>query len=93
MEQPEQRQLTSPTVRKSTSLLSLQFASPGVKDCSEDWASDSQEYYSDVDSDDEDEERAGVPVPLRSVQAGRGRYYAYNLQQSSLHMMFEKYKQ
>lgn len=76
IEQQEQRPLTAATVRKSTSLLSLQFSSPGVKDCSDDWASDSQEYYSDVDSDDEDEERAGVPVPLRSVRAGPEWYYA-----------------
>jgi hypothetical protein len=78
-EQQEQRPLTPATVRKSTSLLSLQFSSPGVKDCSEDWASDSQEYYSDVDSDDEDEERAGVPVPLRSVRAKPGWFYARQL--------------
>lgn len=67
VEQPEQRSLTPRTVRKSTSLLSLQMSSPGVKDCSEDWASDSLEYYSDADSDDEEDERAGVPVPHRSV--------------------------
>uniref|UniRef100_A0A383WES1 Uncharacterized protein n=1 Tax=Tetradesmus obliquus TaxID=3088 RepID=A0A383WES1_TETOB len=85
IEQQEQRPLTPATVRKSTSLLSLQFSSPGVKDCSEDWASDSQEYYSDVDSDDEDEERAGVPVPLRCERQYQELCRARAVARSRLH--------
>ncbi|WIA34522.1 hypothetical protein OEZ86_012845 [Tetradesmus obliquus] len=63
----------------------LAAAVASVAHCSDDWASDSQEYYSDVDSDDEDEERAGVPVPLRCERQYQELCRARAVARSRLH--------